>query len=130
VLGERSTAQEWFKYLVENPENSSLYNYIVVTYNSIGMLLKNKILSHELVFSIHGPHFVIWTWEKLYPSIEVNRELSNYKELMGGFEYLYNEAIRQYPDLTKLEDYRQKYSDFINQEISSEWHLKENKKQN
>jgi hypothetical protein len=49
---------------------------------------------------------VIVTWEKVSPVVKGSREVFNYSELYSGFEYLYNEAKRQYPDIRGREAFQ------------------------
>jgi hypothetical protein len=114
MSGEWSTLSDWLQVTTDNPDYTSIFNSIMITYNSIGVLLKNQILSQETIFSIYGSHFIIWTWERFQPVIEGNRELMNYDELFAGFEFLYNEAKREYPNISSLRDYLQKRQDLLN----------------
>ena len=111
IRGEWSTQLEWVEYLKEHPEDGPIVNYIMVFFNSLGVLLKNQILSNGLVFSVYAPHMCIWTWEKICPIIRGNRELMNYSELMIGFEFLYNEAKQKYPEIENMTVYQRNLSD-------------------
>jgi len=112
--GEWSTQLEWIDHLKEHPEDSQVSSFIMVHFNSLGVLLKNQILSHNLVFSVYAPHYIIWIWEKLCPIIRGNRELINYSELMMGFEFLYNEAKQEYPEIVTRDVYLRNLSDLQN----------------
>jgi hypothetical protein len=117
-LAEWSNLPEWLKHRKENPEDSPIYNYILVTFNSLGAMLKKKILDPELIFSVYGPHYLIWTWEKVRPLMIESRKMMNYSELMDGFEHLYDVARKEYPDLTGLDDFRQMRTDLLNKHLN------------
>ena len=72
--------------------------------NNIGLLLKHKMIEPELVLQVYTPNMVIWIWEAAYRVIKVWREAINYPEQCEGFEHLYNEAKRLYPNIRSFED--------------------------
>ena len=112
--GKWSTYQEWQKHRSENIEDSDILAYMCTLLNTIGLLHKNKMLDSDLIFGIYQPNLFLWTWEKVAPIVYGNRDLLNNPEQYSGFEYLYNEAKKQYPNFRSLEEFlqaRQEYSD-------------------
>ena len=99
MFGEWSNFEEWLTSPSGRAENGDILNYFCTLFNSVGLLIKNRMLDSDLIFSVYAPHFVIVTWEKVSPVVKGSREVFNYYELFSGFEYLYNEAKRQYPDI-------------------------------
>ena len=65
----------------------------------IGIMLKEGTIDAEMVFKIYSPHSVMRAWEKMSPIFIVARESRNMPEHREGFEYLFNEAKRMYPDI-------------------------------
>ena len=104
MFGEWSTFKEWVTVPSGRTENGDILNYFCTLFNSVGLLYKNRMLGSDLIFSVYAPHFVIVTWEKVSPVVKGSREIFNYYELYAGFEHLYNEAKRLYPDIRGREE--------------------------
>ena len=111
LRGEWRTFNERLEYQKENPEDHGIFTQITAILNSMGLLLKQKAIDPELLFSLYSPNMTIWTWEKAKPIIEVWREAMNYPEQYSGFEYLYNEARKHYPDIPSVVEYYQAIRD-------------------
>jgi hypothetical protein len=82
-----------------NPEAFAQTLYMRNLFNSAGLLLKEGV-NPDLLFQLYAPGAVISIWEKQLPHVELVRERFNYPELYSGFEYLYNEAKKMYPNMT------------------------------
>lgn len=104
LLGEWTTYKEWIKYRVENPEDSPILSYFCTLFNSLGLLFKRGMIDSELLFSIYAPNVIIFTWDKVAPVVKGNREIYNYPGLYSGFEYLFNEARKLYPDIKSFDE--------------------------
>lgn len=111
LRGEWRTFNEYMEYLEENPDYYGIFTQTTTMLSSVGLLLKQKAIDPELLFSLYTPNSIIWTWEKAKPLIEVWREAMNYPEQYSGFEYLYNEAKKRYPDVHSVVEYVQTIRD-------------------
>lgn len=76
--------------------------YILNVYNSLGLLLKEKVTEPHLMFKMFPPPAVISTWKKYEAWIQEVRELSNDPQEYDGFEFLYNEVRRLYPNVNPI----------------------------
>jgi len=65
-------------------------------------MLQEKTADPELIFKLYDPVAFIRVWEQFSPIIEHNRKTSNHHNFYEPFEYIYNEAKRRYPDITKI----------------------------
>jgi hypothetical protein len=83
-----------------NPEAFANVIYIRNLFNSAGLMLKEEGVDPELLFQLYAPGAVVSLWEKQLMHVESVRERFNYPELYSGFEYLYNEAKKRFPDIT------------------------------
>ena len=88
------------KLRYEDPKFFAQLIYIRNLFNSAGLLLKEQDVDPELLFQLYAPGAVISLWEKQLPHIIAVRKLFNYPGLYSGFEYLYNQAKRIYPEIT------------------------------
>ncbi len=84
---------------ISNPVAHAKVLYVRNVFNSAGLLLKEKDVDPELLFQLYAPGSVVSLWEKQLPVVMNIRQIFNYHELYSGFEYLYNEAKKRYPDL-------------------------------
>jgi hypothetical protein len=84
-----------------NPDEYAKFIYVTSFYNTVGLLLKTKIIDLETVSRWH-PEATIWLWEKIGPvikegerrMIESGRWHMEYKP-EEWFEYLYNEMKKR-----------------------------------
>jgi hypothetical protein len=97
--------KEWMEYITENPEHYARFASMTWTFHNIGLLLRNNMIDIETVFGAYSPYFVIWLWELGEPLIKVWRESINFPSQYEGFEYLYNEARRKYPQINGIEEF-------------------------
>ena len=98
------TFEEWEqKYGPDsNPEAWSNYLYITRIYNLAGIMLQEKAADPELIFKLFAPTALIRVWEQFSAVILHDREVSNYYDHYKPFEYIYNEAKRRFPNVTKI----------------------------
>ena len=105
LLGDWRTYPEWVVHRYETPEDSPLLSYFCTLFNSVGLLYKRGMIDSELLFSVYAPHVIMFTWEKVSPVVMGNRQLFNYPGLYAGFEFLNDEARKQYPDINSIGEY-------------------------
>jgi len=98
--------KEWAEYLSENPEHYAIFASMTWTFHNVGLLLKNKMIDSETVFGAYSPNLVIWLWEEGEKIIDVWRKAINFPQHYEGFEYLYNEAKRLFPDIHSSDEFR------------------------
>ena len=73
--------------------------YILNTYNNLGIMLKEKVTDPNLLFELYPPSGVMTTWKKYEEFVRNMRSRSNDPLTYGGFEFLYDEAKRLYPNV-------------------------------
>jgi len=101
-VDEEEYRQKYDSYV--NPEHFAKRGNLWYTYNSIGELLRLKIVDPDLLQRLNVDSNVILMWEKWGHIIKMNREKEQMPDLWDGFEYLYNEmkALRNkmgYPEI-------------------------------
>jgi len=80
--------------------------------NSIGALLKDKMVDPDSLFSVYSPIIVIWTWERYKVITDFYREHINLPTYLDNFEYLYHEAKHRFPEMVSRDEwheFRNKY---------------------
>ena len=85
-----------------NPDAWANYLYITRIYNLAGIMLQEKAADPELIFKLFAPTAIIRVWEQFEKIIIDDRKKSNYYDHYGPFEYIYNEAKRRFPEVTKI----------------------------
>ena len=97
--------QEWGstheEYKNHSRESKSNFNYVQVRYNGLGVMLKQKMMDPDLLFQVFPTGNIIRFWEKMENIILDYRETTGDVTYNEGFEYLYNEARKRYPDISK-----------------------------
>ena len=78
--------------------------YILNAYNNLGLILKEKVTDPNLLFELYPPSTVITTWKKYEELVRSMRIRSNNPAEGGGFEFLYNEAKKLYPNVDIILD--------------------------
>ena len=93
--------EEWIEAFnpFKNPHNFADTIFLQSRYNSLGMMLKEKVVNLELLFQIYQPNSIMRAWETFEPSITYRREKENNPSLMSAFEYLYEEVKKRYPNI-------------------------------
>jgi len=102
-VDEEEYRQKYDSYV--NPEHFGKRANLWYTYNSIGEMLRLKMVDPDLLNRLNVDSNVIMMWENWEHIIRLNRERENMPDLWDGFEYLYNEmkTLRKkmnYPDIT------------------------------
>ena len=101
------TYDEYIEYIRKNPEDYGFISYVLMLFQSIGSLLKEGVIDSEFVFNIYSPTYVIWTWERVLPIVEMYREQINFPDYFDNFEFLYNIACKRYPSIRHQPEYLQ-----------------------
>jgi len=100
----------WDKYgMINNPEVNAKILYVINHYNCLGILMKDGIIKADEVFQLYQPNSAYAIYAMYEPYIvtqRMNRHLKptcpdNYE----GFEYLYNEIKKKYPNMTSLREW-------------------------
>lgn len=102
---EFANFKEWTqKYGPNNIEATSDLLTVMQMYVGAGRILKNKIVDPVELFE-YIPHVTLpMTYLKLKPFIDGMRITYNDPKLGESIEYLYNEAVRLYPDMIMPSD--------------------------
>jgi hypothetical protein len=114
-----TTFKEWTEYREEHPESYNFIAYIMMTLNSIGVLLKQNVIDEETLFEAFSPPLVVWTWRKTSPIVMAWRETINLPNYHSNFEYLYNRANSLYPDMRRGFDYREAVEQYLAKDPSN-----------
>jgi len=92
---------EWMKKYFQNPNEYPKFIYVTSFFNSLGLLLKMKLIDFETISSWH-PEAALWLWEKVGPMIQEGqrRLITSGKWSMKykpeeWFEYLVNEMKKR-----------------------------------
>ncbi len=93
--------EEWEQYFnpTEKPENFADMLLLQTRYQSIGLMLKEKVVDPDLLFKIYQPRSIITTWEHYERNIRHRREITNNSELLDCFEYLSLQAKKRVGDI-------------------------------
>ena len=89
------------KKYFENPNEYAKFIYVTSFYNTVGLLLKTKMIDYETISRWH-PEATLWLWEKIGPMIQEGEK----RMIASGrwhmkykpeewFEYLYNEMKKR-----------------------------------
>ena len=102
-VDEEEYRQKYDSYV--NPEHFGKRASLWYTYNSIGEMLRLKMVDPDLLHHLNVDINVIMVWENWEHIIKMNRERENMPDLWDGFEYLYDEMKKlrkrmNYPDIT------------------------------
>ncbi len=106
--GEVTFVQDWTTFeelqerysFADNLEARARFHFLGSYYNSIGLLLKEKVVDPDFLFSTFAPVGILRTWRRFEPVIKEMRKQANEPILHTGFEYLANEIMKRYPELT------------------------------
>ena len=102
-VDEDEYRQKYDSYV--NPEHFGKRASLWYTYNSVGEMLRLKMVDPDLLHRLNVDTNVIMLWENWEHIIKMNRERENMPDLWDGFEYLYTEMKKlrknmNYPDIT------------------------------
>lgn len=96
-------SQEWGnthkEYYTHSNESRANFNYVQVRYNNLGVMLKNEMIDADFFFQVFPTRNIMRFWEKMEKIILDYRERTKDFSYNEGFEYLYNEAKKRYPDM-------------------------------
>ena len=95
-----STMDDYRKHSLESRTN---FNYVQVKYNNLGIMLKYEMMDPDLFYQVFPIGNIIRFWEKMENIILDYRETTKDNTYNEGFEYLYNEAKKRFPDISKVE---------------------------
>jgi len=101
------TELDFYDHIEEHPEDYGFVSQMLITYQSIGTLLKEGIIDSDYVFNLASPNMVIWAWDRVLPIVEAYRNDINYPEYFSNFEYLYDVACAKYPNIRHYPEYRE-----------------------
>lgn len=97
-------SQEWGSthddFMNHSPESRANFNYVQVRYNNLGVMLKHGMIDPDLFYEIFPTRNILRFWEQMKGIIQDYREKTKDLTYNEGFEYLYNETKRRYPDIT------------------------------
>ena len=82
-----------------NPDAWAKYLMIERSYNAVGILLQENMVSADIIFKLYPAQSIIRLWEQFLPITLSARDLYKKPDHLEAFEFLYNEAKRRYPDL-------------------------------
>jgi hypothetical protein len=82
------------KRYATNAEVLAAYYSVGVFFEGIGVLVKRKLISMDLVDDLFTTP-ILDTWEKMKPLVEGRREQLERPQLLEWFEYLYNEMKKR-----------------------------------
>ena len=68
-------------------------------YNNIGIMLKENMMDPELLYQLFPPLQTIAFWVRIEPIIKDYRERTNDTLYNSALEYMYNDAIKRFPDI-------------------------------
>jgi hypothetical protein len=82
------------QYAINDPEVLAASYTVGIFFEGIGVLVKRKLISMDLVDDLlSGP--VVDTWDKLKPLVEGRRERLKRPQTLEWFEYLYSEMKKR-----------------------------------
>jgi hypothetical protein len=103
LMTDWNTMEEFYKKYGPrtNYEAHIKYRYTINHYNTLGVMMKNGLISADEIFELYLPYGIIGVYEKFKPMLMRDRvtpsgEVHN-PEANKGYELLYIEAKRRYP---------------------------------
>jgi hypothetical protein len=101
IFKKAPTREEWKKVYdpVNNPELFAEMIFIQARFQSLGVMLKEKIIEPDLLYKIYTPNSILVTWEHYRPNFLARREETNDPNLWSEFEFLYNETKKRFPNI-------------------------------
>ena len=97
-----SNNEEWNQTYdpIINPELFTDMIFIRTRYQSLGVMLKKKVIEPALLYKIYTPHSILITWEHYRQNVLARREDTNDPNQLSEFGYLYEETKKRCPDIT------------------------------
>jgi hypothetical protein len=106
-------AQDWGNtmedFRTHSLESRVNFDYLQMTYNTIGLMLKEKIIDPDMLYQMHGPQRIMLIWERIENIVQDFRVNINYPRFLESFEYLYNETKKRFPDIIIRRTAQQKF---------------------
>ena len=106
---EWTTYKEWLEYRIEHPDAYGFISFLMMTLNSIGVLLKENIVDEKTIFSAFSPSLVVLSWDRTQPIVYAVREYLNLSNMYDGFEFLYDRTKKLHPEMTGGLEARKSY---------------------
>ena len=110
---EWTTFSEWHEYRKDHPEAYGFITYLMMTLNTMGIMLKQNLVDEKTLFDAFTPPIIIWSWNRTKPIIMGWRETINIPDYHSGFEFLAKRANELYPDMRQGDAYRQARDEYI-----------------
>jgi len=108
VMFKNATNREEWKEIYHPTKNPELFAdmiFIQSRFQSLGVMLKEKIIDPDLLYRIYTPFSILVTWEHYKSNVLARREEINDPNLWSEFEYLYEETKKRFPNIiTKTRD--------------------------
>jgi len=89
------------RYATNRAEISSAATSVGTFFEGIGVLVKRRLISMDLVDDLFGT-MILHTWEKFKPLVKARREQEETTETLQWFEYLYNEMLKRKQQQAKI----------------------------
>ena len=83
----------------ENLETFANMAFLQSRLQSLGVMLRERVIDPDLLYQIFTPVSILNAWEHYKANIEARRERLNDPTLFEAFEYLSDETRKRYPDL-------------------------------
>ena len=101
IFKKATNREEWMEVYnpFTDPELFAEMIFIQARFQSLGVMLKEKIIDPELLYRIYQPSSILATWEHYRPNVLARREELNDPNLMSEFESLYNATREKYPNV-------------------------------
>ena len=101
IFKKATNREEWMEvyHPHRDPELFAEMIFIQARFQSLGIMLKEKIIDPDLLYMIYQPHSILATWEHYRPNVIARREEIKDPNLLKEFEYLYDETKKRFPDV-------------------------------
>ena len=95
-----STIEEWREVYDPRVNLDTYANMVFLQnrYQSLGIMLRERVISPEMLFQLFNPASIMLAWEHYKVSILYRRENDDQPNLFDGFEYLAEEASKMLPE--------------------------------
>jgi hypothetical protein len=88
IFKKAANREEWMEvyHPIKDPELFADMIFIQARFQSLGIMLKEKIIDPDLLYKIYSPHSILATWEHYEPNVLARREEINDPNLLSEFE--------------------------------------------
>ena len=102
MFKDASTIEEWRKAYDPRVNLDTYANMVFLQnrYQSLGVMLREGVISPEMLFQLFNPASIMIAWEHYKVFIFYRREHDDQPNLFDGFEYLAQEARKMLPDFS------------------------------